>query len=243
MSGGVRFGLFPTAIAAHARDMRTAPVLMQPSVPRSDSARTLLRVAAGFAAIVGLGGCFVMRPSSGGGQTSFRAPRNVDVSDIALPPGYRIEPVAVGLNMPTGVAFDGSGAAYVTESGYCYGEVWSTPRLLRIGPRWKQKCRRDWRTKRAVERRGLRKRQFFCGRGRSARRRAHPANLARRRQERARERAAEPRRPSHQWAGGGSGWIDLFRPRRRDELRGGRPGQCQIRLAKTLSAVPRHPRA
>jgi glucose/arabinose dehydrogenase len=84
-------------------------------------------------AIVTLDGCFVMRPSSGGGQTSFRPPRHVDAGDIALAPGYRIEPVAVGLNMPTGVAFDGSGAVYVTESGYCYGEVWSTPRLLRIG--------------------------------------------------------------------------------------------------------------
>src|SRR3954467_472727 len=84
--------------------------------------------------MVGLNGCFVMRPSSGGGQTSFRPPRKINVADIALAPGYRIEPVATGLNMPTGVAFDGAGDAYVTESGYSYGEVWATPRLLRIGP-------------------------------------------------------------------------------------------------------------
>ncbi len=82
---------------------------------------------------MGLNGCFVMRPSAGGGQTSFHPPRKIDVADIALAPGYKIEPVATGLNMPTGVAFDNAGGVYVTESGYCYGEVWSTPRLLRIG--------------------------------------------------------------------------------------------------------------
>jgi glucose/arabinose dehydrogenase len=79
-----------------------------------------------------LNGCFVMRPSSGGGQTSFRPPRKINVADIALSPGYRIEPIASGLTFPTGIAFDDAGRAYVTESGYCYGEVWTTPRLLRV---------------------------------------------------------------------------------------------------------------
>jgi hypothetical protein len=40
--------------------------------------------------------------------------------------------VATGLNFPTGVAFDNDGRAYVTESGYSYGEVWTTPRLVRV---------------------------------------------------------------------------------------------------------------
>lgn len=102
---------------------------MNRAVPR------LFRVAATACAVASLSGCYVMRPSSGGGQTSFRPPRKINVADIALPRGYRIEPVATGLTFPTGVAFDSAGRAYVTESGYCYGEVWTTPRLLRIEPR------------------------------------------------------------------------------------------------------------
>ena len=101
--------------------------------PRSHLKPRIFFAVVGVFAMALLSGCYMMRPSSGGGQTSFRPPRQVDVADIALAPGYRIEPVATGLNMPTGVAFDGAGGVYVTESGYCYGEVWSTPRLLRIG--------------------------------------------------------------------------------------------------------------
>ncbi|HYE32751.1 MAG TPA: glucose dehydrogenase [Methylomirabilota bacterium] len=52
---------------------------------------------------------------------------------MALPTGYRIEAMAEGLTFPTGVAFDSQGAVYVVESGYSYGEKWTTPRLLRIG--------------------------------------------------------------------------------------------------------------
>jgi glucose/arabinose dehydrogenase len=52
--------------------------------------------------------------------------------DIALLEGYRIEVVATGLRFPTGVAFDDRGGIYVTEAGYAYGEVFSTPRLVRI---------------------------------------------------------------------------------------------------------------
>ena len=76
--------------------------------------------------------CFAMRPSHGGGQTGFSAPRTVDAKSVAVPSGYRIEAVATGLNLPTGVAFDGDGRAYVTEAGYSYGELWSTPRLVRV---------------------------------------------------------------------------------------------------------------
>ncbi|HWB05481.1 MAG TPA: hypothetical protein VG796_20855 [Verrucomicrobiales bacterium] len=68
-------------------------------------------------------GCFVMRPGSGGGQTANRGPRNVRPGDIALLPGYRIEPVAAGLTFPTGVAFDASGRPFIVESGYCYVSV------------------------------------------------------------------------------------------------------------------------
>jgi glucose/arabinose dehydrogenase len=79
-------------------------------------------------------GCYFMRGSSGGGETAFEPPRKVNASDIALTEGYRIEPVAAGLTFPTGVAFDDSGGVYIAESGYSYGEVWTTPRLLRIEP-------------------------------------------------------------------------------------------------------------
>jgi hypothetical protein len=45
---------------------------------------------------------------------------------------YRIEPVATELTFPVGVTFDDKGTAFVVESGCLYGEVWITPRLLRI---------------------------------------------------------------------------------------------------------------
>jgi glucose/arabinose dehydrogenase len=88
--------------------------------------------AAACALALGLGGCFALRPSSGGGQTEFSGPRKVDAADVAVPPGYRIERVAEGLDFPTGVAFDERGRPHVVESGYAYGEIWTTPRLLRI---------------------------------------------------------------------------------------------------------------
>ncbi|HEY6146784.1 MAG TPA: glucose dehydrogenase [Thermoanaerobaculia bacterium] len=93
---------------------------------RAASAFLLLAVLALAAA------CFSMRKSSGGGQTTFSGRRTVRPEDVALPEGYRIEAVAEGLTFPTGVAFDDSGRAFVVESGYSYGEVWTTPRLLRV---------------------------------------------------------------------------------------------------------------
>lgn len=79
-------------------------------------------------------GCYSLRGSSGGGETTFNPPRVVTPSDIQVPEGYRIEPVATGLTFPTGVAFDDQGGIFVVESGYAYGEVWTEPRLLRILP-------------------------------------------------------------------------------------------------------------
>ena len=85
-----------------------------------------------FAVLASVGACFAMRSSHGGGQTSFSPPRTFDSKSIAVPAGYRIELVASGLDMPTGVAFDEQGRAYVTEAGYSYGELWTTPRLVRV---------------------------------------------------------------------------------------------------------------
>jgi glucose/arabinose dehydrogenase len=73
-----------------------------------------------------------MRASKGGGQRGFTPPRRVEARAVALPAGYRIEVVATGLTLPTGVAFDDSGRVYVTEAGYAYGELWTTPRLVRV---------------------------------------------------------------------------------------------------------------
>jgi glucose/arabinose dehydrogenase len=85
------------------------------------------------ALLLGAVGCFSMRPSSGGGQNvHFTGPRRFEPRDVALPQGYRIEVVASGLTFPTGVAFDDAGTPYVVESGYSYGERWTTPRLVRV---------------------------------------------------------------------------------------------------------------
>jgi glucose/arabinose dehydrogenase len=85
-------------------------------------------------AALALSGCYGLRGSRGAGETSFDGARQLEPADIALPAGYRIEAVASGLTFPTGVAYDEQGRAYVTEAGYSYGEVWTTPRLLRIDP-------------------------------------------------------------------------------------------------------------
>src|SRR5436190_8545943 len=84
--------------------------------------------------LASLQACFAMRSSHGGGQSGFTPPRTLDPKAVALPPGYRIDVVASGLNLPTGVAFDEQGRAYVTEAGYSYGELWTTPRLVRVEP-------------------------------------------------------------------------------------------------------------
>jgi glucose/arabinose dehydrogenase len=86
--------------------------------------------------VIGLGvlltGCYSLRPSSGGGQHS-NVERRVNAADIALPAGYSVVMVAQGLTFPTGGTFDSAGNFYVIESGYSYGEVFTTPRLLRVG--------------------------------------------------------------------------------------------------------------
>lgn len=90
---------------------------------------TLLALAA---AMVSAGGCYSMHPSRGGGQTDFSTPRETNAADVAVPAGYKIEVVATGLTFPTGVTFDDAGGVYVVESGYSYGEVFTSPRLLKV---------------------------------------------------------------------------------------------------------------
>jgi hypothetical protein len=83
--------------------------------------------------LTALPGCYVLLPSSGGGQTTFEE-RRLEPGDIALPAGYTIEAVTSGLTFPSAVAFDDNNVPYVLEAGYSYGEVRTVPRLLRISP-------------------------------------------------------------------------------------------------------------
>src|SRR3954464_22588 len=75
--------------------------------------------------LLGLAGCYSIRPSQGGGELG-AAPsgRKIEARGVGLPPGYTIEAIATGLTFPTGVVTDDSGRVYVTEAGYSYGEVW-----------------------------------------------------------------------------------------------------------------------
>ena len=84
------------------------------------------------ASLLAGGGCHNAGPSYGGGAARFSGHRDVNPADVWLPPGYKIEAVAQGLDFPTGVTFDDQGRACVTEAGYSYGKVWGTPRLLRV---------------------------------------------------------------------------------------------------------------
>lgn len=77
--------------------------------------------------------CYVIHKSSGVGEHSdYSGTRKLTPSDVALPEGYNIEVVAKNLTFPTGIIFDENGAAYVTESGYSYGEVFTEPKLLKL---------------------------------------------------------------------------------------------------------------
>ncbi len=77
-------------------------------------------------------GCFYLLPSRGGGETAMDLARVVDAEDVAVPSGYRVEPVASGLTFPSGAVFDDEGRLYVIETGYSYGPAFGTPRLLRV---------------------------------------------------------------------------------------------------------------
>lgn len=70
--------------------------------------------------------------SEGGGQAKFKGARQIDPADVALPKGFRIAPLVTGLTFPTDVLFDEQGRMYVVEAGYSYGNVVTTPRILRV---------------------------------------------------------------------------------------------------------------
>ncbi len=99
--------------------------------------RRLLRdgIVAIFAVLMAAGvtaGCFGMRSSKGGGQVDGAERRRADPADVAVLDGYTLEVVARGLTFPTALTFDAQGKPYVVESGYAYGEVFTTPQLLEL---------------------------------------------------------------------------------------------------------------
>jgi len=98
----------------------------------SGIARALILTIGITGAAASIAGCYPVRPSAGGGQTSAPATRAIRPADIALPPRYSIEAVATGLTFPTSVIFDDKGMPFVVEAGYSYGESFTTPRLLRV---------------------------------------------------------------------------------------------------------------
>ena len=75
---------------------------------------------------------YTIFPWNGAGRANFQPPRHIDASDVGVPPGYVIEPVAAGLTYPTAVITDEADQVYVLEAGYSYGEDFTQPRLLRI---------------------------------------------------------------------------------------------------------------
>jgi hypothetical protein len=105
--------------------MRRSPSLLSPALLIGGA----LLLNAPFVA-----SCSAVRPSAGGGETTPMKDRIIRVEQIALPDSYVIEPVATGLTFPTGVTFDEQNRPYVTEAGYSYGEVFATPKLLRVEP-------------------------------------------------------------------------------------------------------------
>ncbi|HYF31733.1 MAG TPA: PQQ-dependent sugar dehydrogenase [Chitinophagaceae bacterium] len=90
------------------------------------------------AILISLPGCYRLRSSKGGGEISTVNQRTLNASDVALPPGYKIELVASGFTFPSAVAFDAQGQLHVIETGYSYGEVWGEPKLIRIDAQGKQ---------------------------------------------------------------------------------------------------------
>jgi hypothetical protein len=97
----------------------------------------VIRLSVAAAVLGMLTACFKAQPSRGGGEISEQeaddAARSVpDPSGIDVPRGYRIDLVADRLTFPTGIAFGGDGEIFAVESGYSYGNVFATPRILEL---------------------------------------------------------------------------------------------------------------
>jgi glucose/arabinose dehydrogenase len=95
----------------------------------------LLGLAVGSVSPAGAILFYTFLPSNGSGENvAFLPPRQINPADVAVPPGYCIEPVVTGLTYPTAVVTDEQDRVYVLEAGYSYGEDFRQPRLLRVEP-------------------------------------------------------------------------------------------------------------
>lgn len=82
--------------------------------------------------LLALNGCYSSRAPEGGGEASFKPPRQINAGDVAVPPGYAIEVVARGLTFPSAVVLDDQDRPFVIEAGYSYGPEFAVPRLLQV---------------------------------------------------------------------------------------------------------------
>lgn len=96
--------------------------------------RTSLSCCSLFLLLCCVSSCYNLKKSNGGGQLEYTPTtvRNVNPADVLLPEGYSIEAVAQNLTFPTAATLDDQGSLYVIEAGYSYGEVFLTPKLLRV---------------------------------------------------------------------------------------------------------------
>lgn len=77
--------------------------------------------------------CAGIENPMGGGQLTYDpGERQVNPADVLVPDGYKVEVVARGLTFPTAVVENEEGQLYVTESGYAYGEIFLSPKLLQV---------------------------------------------------------------------------------------------------------------
>src|SRR3954471_2996427 len=92
------------------------------------------RVASLLVSLSLCAGCYRVLPGAGGGRVKANPDRPINTADISLEAGYSIEAVPPGLPVHTGATRDGQNRMYVVESGYSYGEVFTSPRLVRVEP-------------------------------------------------------------------------------------------------------------
>ena len=84
--------------------------------------------------LAGRNPCGLLRRTTVCGRRRGNADRHAQRTGCRRPAAVRLShrSRATGLMFPTGVTFDASGRPYVVEPGYSYGEMCTTPRLLRI---------------------------------------------------------------------------------------------------------------
>src|SRR4051812_50165217 len=99
-SGGCLRGKYSTPtpwqrLRAAANVYPPSPSFRMPQFSVKRSGRPVFILAA--VCLLGTAGCYVMRPSSGAGQTTRAATQDLSGEAVAAPKGYRVELMASGL--------------------------------------------------------------------------------------------------------------------------------------------------